>query len=100
MLLSVIKEGRNSMSITTDDRRTFVSPLADFTLTIKFALQRSAREWLMNRQAALLRRVDQETRADIGYSHDYVRADWDNFAAEYPDTIAAAACVRFGRLRG
>lgn len=78
------------MSIALDFRNSPAAPLSDRIATLRLVLRRIGLAWEQHRQAALLRRIDPRTRGDIGYSQDYVRADWGSFAALYPDTIAPA----------
>jgi hypothetical protein len=86
-----------AMSAIVDERRT-IRTLPEIISDPKLAARRFALMWRQHRHAALLKRIDAETRADIGYSRDYVRADWQSFAAAHPETIAPAAVARNGRL--
>lgn len=82
------------MSIALDDRKPYLVVRPEFVRTLLITVRRMEIAWREHRQAALLRRINAETRADIGYSQDYIRADWENFASQYPDTIAPAVVVR------
>lgn len=82
------------MTIALDDHRYSTSPLLALSWSLRIALRHLAKAWHDHWQAVLLRSVDPATRADIGYSRDYVRIDWEVFASTYPDTVAPAACQR------
>ncbi len=72
------------MTIALDDHRYSTSPLLALSWSLRIALRHLAKAWHDHWQAVLLRSVDPATRADIGYSRDYVRIDWEDFASTYP----------------
>lgn len=82
------------MSIVLHDSRPSVALLPRRISALMRAVRQIEFAWRQHRQAALLWRIDGETCADIGYSRDYIRTDWADFAAQYPDTVAPATIVR------
>lgn len=82
------------MSVVSYDRTPSVSPLPIDVSSLFRVLRGIEWIWRKHRQAALLRCISGEIRADIGYSQDYIRADWEYLAVLYPDTIAPSEIVR------
>ena len=78
------------MTLALDNGQITLAPpmgLASFIGDIRHG---AASAWRGYRQASVLRRVDRDTLSDIGFSADYVRAEWQDFAADHPSLVAPA----------
>lgn len=88
------------MTITLDHQQISIAPftrLARFAGDARDGLAGVCRDWI---QAAILRRVDRDTLEDIGFSADYVRAEWQDFATDHPSLVAPSPCDNGKGLKG
>lgn len=88
------------MTMALDNHLISIAPLSRLTWFIGDIRHGVERAWRDYRQAAVLRRVDRDTLSDIGFSADYVRAEWKDFAADHPSLVAPAPAILGDDPRG
>ena len=78
------------MTIALDNLKSYNDPLSSLSCFIRVMRRDLNRLWNTYRQVAILRHVNPDTLADIGFSYDYIRPDWQDFAADHPAIVAPA----------
>lgn len=82
------------MTLVLDERTLSIAPLTRLVRSVSSMCDTLARRWHLHRQAAILRATDQDTLGDIGFSADYIREEWQDFAADHQAIVALAAWTR------
>jgi len=79
------------MTIALDHHHVSFTPRSQLARLVSRALQHYARARRAHWQAAVFRSMDEDKLRDIGFSADYIRAEWQDFSADRPSLVAPPA---------
>ncbi len=86
------------MTIALEYSQISLAPFARLSRALGDMRDKITELQAIRRQKAILLSIDPETLGDIGFSADYVRAEWQSFAADHPALVPPAACARNARV--